>query len=92
MAPLTSIENLPTKMAANYARGRIPYIKINQIHSFSNSHFGWSIVGALLLGGGGEKEADQWRIIGRNQTHRYNNINVLCKCICTCTCISNTGF
>ena len=33
------------------------------------------IVGALLLGGGGEKEADQWRIIGRNQTHRYNNIN-----------------
>ena len=30
-------------MAANYARGRIPYIKINQIHSFSNSHFGWSI-------------------------------------------------
>ena len=50
------------------------------------------IVGALLLGGGGEKEADQWRIIGRNQTHRNNNINVLCKCICTCTCISNTGF
>ena len=47
MAPLTSIENLPTKMTANYARGRIPYIKINQIHSFSNSHFGWSIVVAV---------------------------------------------
>ena len=44
MAPLTSIENLPTKMAANYAHGRIPCIKINQIHSFSNSHFEWSIV------------------------------------------------
>ena len=40
MGSLTSIENLPTKMAANYARGQIPYIKINESHSFSNSLFG----------------------------------------------------
>ena len=38
-----SITNLPTKMAANYGMWADTIYKINEIHSFCNSHSGWSI-------------------------------------------------
>ena len=38
-------------MAVNDVRGRIPYKKINEIHSFSNSHVGWFInLVAIVMG------------------------------------------
>ena len=43
MPPLTSIINLPTKMAANYDVWADTVYKINEIHNFSNSRLGWSI-------------------------------------------------
>ena len=39
MPPLT---NLPTKMVANYGMWADTVYKINEIHSFCNSHSGWS--------------------------------------------------
>ena len=41
MPPLTSLTNLPTKMAANYGMWADTVYKINEIHSFCNSHSGW---------------------------------------------------
>ena len=49
MPPLTSLTNLPTKMVANYyGMWADTVYKINEIHSFCNSHSGWSIVQGLL--------------------------------------------
>ena len=44
MPPLTSLTNLPTKMAANYGMWADTVYKINEIHSFCNSHSAWSII------------------------------------------------